>query len=571
MIIESSILFPFIEEIKEIIIPSQVRQIKQIDNRIIDIELFCPNATPIHMIFDTHIPMVYLSNSNKQERAYTPSQTFCMALRKHLEGSRLFSVEQLHFDRILKFNFNRIEDAGTIHTKSLYAELIPSAPNLILVDNDIIIDACLRGQKMNRFIVPGQPYQSQNYTNRMNFLQFTKDEILEIINFAATSENSLEQWLYHTFNGFSRLLVNELCARTQLSCNKTMRALSNEETYLLAQNIYKMAQEIKSAKHLYVYGNSPEKETASPLLFINKKPNTQISSIQWMTLVASSAGGVIAPVQQLLQKRIKSLKKKEERKIDKIKQEMEETNKMSQYKLWGNLLSIYAYKNTAGKEFLTVSNLFATPPQEENIPINPRLSISANSQQYFKKYAKMKTRLKIGKEKLDECLLHINYLENLTYFIDSITTQEDLTSLQEELRNSGIEKELSKASHKKKKETPSSYLTTFIDGFTVYIGKNNMQNEILTLHKAQKHDVWLHAKKLPGSHVIIETNGNTVPEDTIIKAASIAAYYSKGKNSGKVDVDYTLIKYVKKIPKGPPGLVNYTHQRSITVVPKNLV
>ena len=154
---------------------------------------------------------------------------------------------------------------------------------------------------------------------------------------------------------------------------------------------------------------------------------------------------------------------------------------------------------------------------------------------------------------------------------DRITTQEDLTSLQEELRNSGIEKELSKASHKKKKETPSSYLTTFIDGFTVYIGKNNMQNEILTLHKAQKHDVWLHAKKLPGSHVIIETNGNTVPEDTIIKAASIAAYYSKGKNSGKVDVDYTLIKYVKKIPKGPPGLVNYTHQRSITVIPKNLI
>ena len=251
---------------------------------------------------------------------------------------------------------------------------------------------------------------------------------------------------------------------------------------------------------------------------------------------------------------------------------MKETSKTEQYKLWGNLLAIYAYEKINGRKALTVLNLFNDPPTKETIPVDPLLSVTANSQLYFKKYNKMKTRLIIGREKLDECHEKIGYLEDVLYFATEVKTKKDLDALKEELKDTGIERiggRKQKPVNRKRKNEP--LLTTLtIDGFRVLMGKNNTQNEFLTLKKAAKTDLWLHARQIPGSHVVIETEGLTVPLVTIEKAAALAAWNSKGKDSGKVDVDYTLIRYVKKIPNGPPGLVNYTHQKTIAAIPTEI-
>lgn len=176
----------------------------------------------------------------------------------------------------------------------------------------------------------------------------------------------------------------------------------------------------------------------------------------------------------------------------------------------------------------------------------------------------------MSEKKINESFLKIKYLNEMCYFSESIQSKNELESLKEELQKSGLENNFQGNKKTRKKEFSLPLFPVVIDGFNVFVGKNNMQNDFLTLHKAQKSDLWFHAKNLPGSHIILETEGKIIPEETIAKVASLAAFHSKGRSSGKVDVDYTHVKYIRKIPNGPPGLVNYTHQRTITVFPKEI-
>ncbi len=571
MQIDSATLYLFIKELQKIDIPAQVRQIHQVDNRIMDIELFCPNAKPVHLLLNTHTPpVVYLTSKNKMQNQYTPSQTFCMTLRKHLEGSRLSHVEQIEMDRIVAFSFDRIEAGGEIVTKTLWAELLPAAPNLILTEQDRIIDACLRGKKLDRLLVPGETYQLPSGSTRMNFMKFSKEEIRNILDYSKTGELSLDAWLFATFNGFSRFLADELAVKAGIPADISLSALTNDEEEALLSAFADLKDAIESSDALHIY-HRKGKSIVSPIsLSTLSLEETTEPIIPWLEKEAETSGGTIAAALAEYQKKIHTLIKREERKLKKISEEMQETEKIDQYKLWGNLLSIYAYEKLNGRKEMKVQNLFNDPPTEETIPVDPLLSVTANGQLYFKKYNKMKTRLIIGEEKREECAEKIRYLQETLYFSEDVKTKKDLDALKEELKGTGIEKLPGKknADAKKKKGKNEPMVETIsIDGFKVHMGRNNTQNEYLTLHMAGKNDLWFHAKAIPGSHVVIETEGLSVPPSTIEKVAALAAWHSKGKNSGKVDIDYTAIRYVKKIPNGPPGLVNYTHQKTIVAIP----
>ncbi len=571
MQIDSATLYLFIKELQKIVIPAQVRQIHQVDNRIMDIELFCPNAKPVHLLLNTHTPpVVYLTSKNKMQNQYTPSQTFCMTLRKHLEGSRLSHVEQIEMDRIVAFSFDRIEAGGEIVTKTLWAELLPAAPNLILTEQDRIIDACLRGKKLDRLLVPGETYQLPSGSTRMNFMKFSKEEIRNILDYSKIGELSLDAWLFATFNGFSRFLADELAAKSGIPADISLSTLTNDEEDALLSAFAELKDAIESSDALHIY-HRKGKSIVSPIsLSTLSLEETTEPIIPWLEKEAETSGGTIAAALAEYQKKIHTLIKREERKLKKISEEMQETEKIDQYKLWGNLLSIYAYEKLNGRKEMKVQNLFNDPPTEETIPVDPLLSVTANGQLYFKKYNKMKTRLIIGEEKREECAEKIRYLQETLYFSEDVKTKKDLDALKEELKGTGIEKLPGKKTtdaKKKKGKNEPMVETISIDGFKVHMGRNNTQNEYLTLHMAGKNDLWFHAKAIPGSHVVIETEGLSVPPSTIEKVAALAAWHSKGKNSGKVDIDYTAIRYVKKIPNGPPGLVNYTHQKTIVAIP----
>lgn len=576
MQIDSAVLYVITKKLKEKLDACQVRQVHQIDNRIMDLELFCTDGDIVSLMINTYNPpLLYLTSKGKNKKQYSPSQTFCMTLRKYLEGSRLSRMEQVDMDRVVALSFDRIEAGSEIITRTLWVELLPASPNMILTEGNTIIDACLRGKKLDRLLVPGETYSLPGHGDRMDFMKFSREELKNILDFSRKEDIPLDSWLFGHFNGFSRFLADELALESHVPADIPLSSITDEDEERILSSIANMAEAIQNSDCLYIYKNGKGKKTASPIpLSILKDEPEKAEVLSFIEKEAESGAGSISQAVQDYKKQLHTLIKREERKKRKIGDEMKETSRMDQYKLWGTLLSIYAYEKINHRTSLTLSNLFKDPPEDETIPVDPLLSVSANSQMYFKKYNKMKTRSAIGQEKLDECDKRLSYLQDTLYFAEQVTTKQELEALKEELKNLGIDKRQAQGKKKgnkpgKKSQAPQIE-SRIVDGFKVWIGTSNTKNEYLTLHKAAKTDIWLHARAIPGSHVVIEAGNETVPEETLAKAAALAAWNSRGRNSGKVDVDYTLIRYVKKIPGGPPGLVNYTHQKTITAVPEDV-
>lgn len=572
MQIDSAVLYIIVKKLKEKLDSCQVRQVHQIDNRIMDLELFCTDGDIVSLIINTYNPpLMYLTGKGKNKKQYSPSQTFCMTLRKYLEGSRLSRIEQVDMDRVVALSFDRIEAGSEIVTRTLWVELLPASPNMILTEGNTIIDACLRGKKLDRLLVPGETYSLPGHSARMDFMKFSREELKNILDFSKKENIPLDGWLFSQFNGFSRFLADELAYESRVAPDIPLSSITEEEEERILDALSSISSAIAASESLYIYRNEKGKKTASPIpLHILQGEPEKVEALPFIEKEAESGAGSITQAVQEYKKQLHTLIKREERKKRKIGEEMEETSRMDQYKLWGTLLSIYAYEKINHQNSLTVSNLFKDPPEDETIPVNPLLSVSANSQVYFKKYNKMKTRTAIGQEKLDECDRSLAFLNDTLYFAEQVTTKQELEALKEELKGLGLDKKQQKRPGKSRKQQTPQIESRMIDGFRVWLGTSNTKNEYLTLHKAAKTDIWLHAKAIPGSHVVIEAENETVPEETLIKAAALAAWNSKGRDSGKVDVDYTLIRYVKKIPGGPPGLVNYSHQKTLTVVPEDV-
>lgn len=568
MFIDSTILYGLVKELKAMLLSTQVKQIHQLDARVFDIELYRPMASAAHLILCVQNPPYLYAVSSRIKSAYIEAQTFCMTLRKHLEGSRLSDIAQIQMDRIVKLSFDRIEAEGRILTKELYVELIPSAPNLILTENNRILDVLIRGRKQHRILNSQSEYALPEGSNRLNIMQFSQKELMDIFLYHRDQPASLRDLLFSLFNGLSTPLVDEMARRAAVPLDAPISSLSADDLSRVAGTLCTLTEQVEQSSGLYIY-SMQNKEWLS-LIPLSMEHRAYVPSISaWISQFSEKNGNTISAGIQTLKKYVNQLIKREQRKAKKIQGELEEASLLDKYQLWGNLLSIYAYMNIIGQTEITVDNPFDEEGKKETIPLLPEYSLIRNSQLYFKKYNRMKTRLTIGREKWNECNIKIDYLKNVEYFIGEIHDRAQLQAIQDELKRSGIDRYVKPTGKKKGKEPAAEEpLTFFIEDHRVWIGRNNRQNEALTLHRAQKKDLWLHAQKIPGAHVVIETGDTDVPISVIEEAAAWAAWFSKGKYSGKVTVDYTPIRYVRKIPNSPPGLVSYTHQKSLVVTPQ---
>lgn len=572
MQLDSLMICHLVNELNQQLIGAQIREIHQTDDRMFEIELFRADAKPMHLLLCAYTPTYLCVLSHKRKNTnFIPSQTFCMSMRKHLEGSRIASVTQINMDRIVRIEFNRIEDGSAIVSRYLYCELLPSAPNIILTQDGTILDACIHSRKEDRTVLPQVEYTLPKNSGRMNFMEFSEAELRNVLDYPSTEDDdTAPSVLFHLFNGLNRQVVEKICAVANIGYDDLYSTLTGEGKDKLAHALYNVAQEIADTTGLYLYTDASVRVSRSAIPLSDSLPYTHVSVNDWIYQEVSSSGGVIAAAVKDLEKQIHSAWKKELRKERKIREEMNETAKMEEYKLWGNLLSINAWQKVPHEKSITVSNLFVDPPVDITIPLNPEMNLSSNSQLYFKKYNKLKKRKEIGAEKIKECQQMQEYLNNLAFFAADVKDRKALDALKEELKAAGIHKqEARRPGHKKNSWNPE-LATVTVDGFTIYIGRNNVQNEYLTLHKADKQDIWFHAQKIPGSHVVIHRQDarEEIPENVLLHAARLAAKHSQGRDSGKVSVDYTLIKYVKKIPQGPPGLVNYSHQKTLVVTPE---
>ncbi|MBN2261004.1 MAG: NFACT family protein [Clostridiales bacterium] len=558
MAFDGLILKHTIEELRENIIHSKIDKIFQPEEDEIHIQF----RNKLRLKFSINASMPYLTLTKQKKINPQSPPNFLILLRKYLTGAVLTHIEQSGMDRIVFFTFfSRNEMGDDIELKLIY-ELMGKHSNLIMVNHeDIIIDSLKR--------VP--PYMShvRQILPNLKYFQIENDQLdiqnipFDLFNESISDKNEkIFKVLYQVFEGFSPSLTKELISRCNIDPNEnalnlnvsqknilymTLIDLNVEDYYIFLDNdgFYKDFH----IKNLKVYNSFTTKSSILELIddFYNNK-DVQLHIKQKST-----------DLRKLVENRIKRV----ENKIEGLQKELAESLESEAFKIKGELILSNIYQIQSGMESITVYNYYSE--NDLLIELDPQKTPQENSQLYYQKYNKMKTakiyienQLKVSKDEFD-------YLQSIMTSIDNTLDNDNLELIKDELISEGYLKKKGFKKSKKIISKPNEYISN--TGFIISVGKNNKENDILTFKKSSNSDLWFHTKNIPGSHVVISTQGKEPDNETIVLAAELAAFNSKSKYSSTVPVDFTEIRHVKKPSGAKPGFVNYFHQKTIYVTP----
>ena len=525
-------------------------------------------------------PRIHLTTESKTNPETPP--TFCMLLRKHLQGGKILEIRQVEFERIISILIESYDELGSLSKKELLIELMGKHSNIILVDeaHNRIIDSIKRisgAVNRHREILPGKLYIAPPSHDKKNPLTFSREDFQSLLE-SSTPGATAFKVLYTGLQGISPLVAREICYRSKLDSDLTISQMGPDAIEALWISLMEMASTV-------------QKEDYFPNIIITKQENQIIdfAGIQlhqydnlYDKLYFDKVSSMLEAyyhhkdLSDRLVKKSIDLKKfatqtleRLYKKSQKLQEELLEAHNADQYRVFGELLTASLHLIQKGTSDVEVPNFYDEEGAHVTIPLEPKLSPSQNAQKYFKKYAKLKNAVKEKKLQLETTMAEATYFENLLHTIESITDIQDLEEIRAELIEEGyIRKRKSKSSHKSK--TTTSTILSFIssDGFKIYVGKNNKQNDLLTLKIASKRDLWFHTKGIPGSHVILVSEHVEPPETSILEAAELAAYFSKGQSSSNVPVDYTRVKNVKKPSGAKPGMVIYEDYKTLFLTPR---
>ena len=512
------------------------------------------------------LPIMYLTEQNKNAPLQAPA--FCMLLRKHLTGGRILKVVQPSMERIIELEIEHYNEMGDLCTRILTVELMGKYSNIILREGTRILDAIRHVSLLMssvREVLPGREY----------FIPFSKDQLDP---FSADRKSfkdqvfregalSVSKALYTSVTGFSPMIAEEILFRAGYDSDRPVSSFSEEEADQIFEAMKTVMEQILSASEkpgiLFKKGD-PEAFSAfccrmyqEP--FYSWKEYDSVSELlcdyysrkQDLTLIRQKTAGMRQSITTLLHKDYK--------KYDLQTRQIRDTEKKERFRVYGELLTAYGYNAAPGSsEFETVD--FYTG-QMVKIPLDPTLSAVENGKRYFSKYAKLKRTAKALGEIVVQTREEIDYLESVLVSLEMVTDLEDIAQIRKELAQSGYakgsaEKGKRNGTDKKPgslKSHPLHYISS--DGFHMFVGKNNIQNDELTFQTASGSDWWFHAKDIPGSHVIVKTEGRELTDRAFEEAASLAAHYSRSGKDDKVEVQYTQRKQLKKPPSAKPGMV----------------
>jgi predicted ribosome quality control (RQC) complex YloA/Tae2 family protein len=494
---------------------------------------------------------------------------FCMVLRKHLIGGVIKNIYMKGLERIVYIDVETHNELNDVIIKTLVIELMGKHSNIILIKpNSEIIDSLRHLNKIDnsiRDILPGCKYESVN-NEKKDFNTSTFDDFYNIIN-SSNKKVSLE--ISNNFIGISKCEIKTILKELQIEDASNITLNDCKKIYTC---IKEMLKELKNSQLDLVANKFVENQKEDYYIFKgNRKDNLQINFFIDDFYSEKEEKEKIKSLKNDLLKIVLNKVKKLENKLEGMNNKIEECKKIELYKLYGELLTTNLYKMpNYNIENFTVENYYDNN-KEITIPLDVKLSPSANAKQYFKKYRKLQNTKTIVQKQKELVINEIEYLESIVYEINNSYNIEELEDIYEEIKEITQENQ-SKGLNKKKekkleKNMPSEYK---IDGFTIYVGKNNKQNDFLTCKLARNNDMWFHTKDIHGSHVVLKLDKSIkkVPDSIIYRCATIAAYYSKAKMSQNVPVDYTYIKYVKKPNGAKPGMVIYTDNKTLYVNPK---
>ncbi|MBB4072587.1 putative ribosome quality control (RQC) complex YloA/Tae2 family protein [Anoxybacillus voinovskiensis] len=500
---------------------------------------------------------VHLTNETYDNPAEPPM--FCMLLRKHLEGSIIESIQQVDFDRIIVIEAKGRNEIGDISIKQLVVEIMGRHSNIILIDKqtNTIIDSIKHlSPAVNRYrtVLPGYVYVAPPSHGKVNPLFSSEETVLKTIDFHA---GKLADQLVASFAGISPLFAKEVVFRA---------GLANRAT--LPKSFIAVIEDVRNKKFTPIIYTNGQKETfyALPLLHLQTEGKTfrTLSELLDRFYFGKAERDRVKQQAYDLERFVANEKAKNEKKLLKLEQTLEEAKQAEQYRLYGELLTANLYAVQRGMSEIEVVNYYDENGATVTIPLDKQKSPSENAQSYFQKYQKAKNSLAIVQEQIERTKEEIVYFDTLLQQLET-AAPKDIDDIRDELIEQGYLR--AKATKQKKQKPRTIELERYIssDGTEIFVGKNNKQNDYLTNKFASKDDIWLHTKDIPGSHVVIRSKNPS--EQTIIEAAHLAAYFSKARHSSSVPVDYTRVRYVKKPSGAKPGFVIYENQQTIYVTP----
>lgn len=517
---------------------------------------------------------VHLTTS-KRENPMTPPM-LCMLMRKHSLGGKIIGIEQVDFDRIIKIDIECYNELGDLGVKSIISEIMGRHSNIIFIDeNNKILDSAKHVDftvSAVRQILPGFVYQLPPKQEKMSPKEFS---LLDFINDFTKEDKDilLDKFLLGKIMGLSPLIAREIVYRFS---NHTKIAKREINDYKFAATVDLFLKDIVSDKY------SPclvlEKDTGKPMYF-SCVELTQYENVAEINILDSISEIIdkyylTRASQERMKQKSANILKLVHNNIDRCtkklvmhRENLEKAKNRDKYKICGDLLTANMYRVKFGMDEVCVENYYDNN-SELKIKLDPNISPSQNAQKYYKKYNKAKVTEKYAEEQIVGAEEELEYLETVQESILKAESPRDLSEIKEELAEQGY---ISNTASKKKKKTQKSMPMKFIssDGYEILVGRNNKQNDEVTIRMSYSTDIWLHTKNIPGSHTLIRTNGSgEVPDSTILEAAQLAAYYSKAKNSAQVPVDYTQIKNVKKPNGAKPGFVIYEKNNTVYVTPK---
>ena len=552
------------KELNERLQTGQIQKLYQIDKTTLLFKIRALNEDQHLIITVGATPAMYLSKP-LQDLPKEPS-SLCMFLRKHIEGSRIVKVEQINGDRIMCIQTDKLEMDGSITSTLIYVELMGKYSNCIFVQDGVILESLIHVSPLmnrERSISPKLQYDLPPNANRVSLMDFDYNEIRNLL--VSFGNGSVQQSIRAIFNGFGKPLLDEVLYNANLNGDEIITDLEASQVDKLANALYDLKMMLQNGNGLLSLVNDNHKKAYSTFILHNYnvvKTYETISEALEETIHSTKA---IHTADKELEKILTAAIKKEEGRHQKIKDELEDTNKMDTYKSYGDLLMINAHLQVQYEPSIELQNLLSDEGEILTIPLKPNLTIVENAQWYYKLYTKLKNRMISGEYQLNASTTKLEYLKSILYSISLATTRESLEEIRKECMDAGIIKKSKKPlSYKLGK---SNYIHLTIDEGEMFIGRNNQQNEYLTHRFAKPTDIWFHTQDIQGSHLILRLN--VEPDDMILsKVAQYAAYFSKARETSKVPVDYTYIKNIKKPPGSPLGFVIFNTHQTMIVEPK---
>jgi len=517
---------------------------------------------------NANAPRVNFTAQSKQSPLQAPM--FCMVLRKHVSSGRILSVRQPDFERIVEFQIEALDEMGDKSIKTLIIEIMGKHSNIMLVDTaGKVLDAIKHispAVSSVRTILPGVTYQrppgDKESPLEAASKAFSKNIYLE--------DSSIQQAIFKHYNGISPILANEICARAQIS--PEAREITEAERERLYEAFSALFAQVSAKNFRHnIYWDASGKAidiAALPLSVYSElraeayeSPSAMLEAFYAKRDEAYRIGQKTVDLRKL----ISTHQERARKKAAMHDRTLEEIKNRDDLRIKGELLTAYLYMLESGVTSFTADNFYDDNKPME-IPLDPALTPSENAQRYFKKYNKQKRTFTALQEQIAKNQEELNYLDSVMAAMETTIDEADIAEIRAELAEQGFAKR--RAATKNKKAAGAKPLKyTSSDGFEIYVGKNNTQNDYLTLKFARNNDIWLHTKDIPGSHVIIVTAGKDPTPAVILEGANLAAYHSRARNGSQVPVDYVIRKHVRKPAGAKPGYVIYDFHNTIYVTP----